>query len=66
MNEALITKMADAITNLPDAELASFHARFLAYHRSDLVWEIRDEGGWVVFADMDAQALNRVWQARRQ
>jgi hypothetical protein len=64
VNEELITKMADAITDFPTEKLASFHGRFLAYLGAGLSEEL-GALDWVGFADCDAQALNRVWMARR-
>ena len=64
MNEELITKMADAITDFPTEKLAGFHARFFAYLGARLSEDLLALGE-VGFADCDAQALNRVWTARR-
>jgi hypothetical protein len=64
MNEELITKMANAITDFPMEKLASFHGRFLAYLSAGLSEDLQ-ASDWVAFSDCDAQALNRVWTARR-
>jgi len=64
MTDELITKMADAITDFPMEKIGSFHARFLAYLEAGLADDLRAAGD-VEFGHCDAQALNRVWTARR-
>ncbi len=64
MNEELVGKMQTAISGLPADKVASFHARFLAYLDAGLGGDLRAAGD-IEFGHGDAQALSRVWLARR-